>query len=240
MPLPKDQRPGPTTWSYLAPPPDWLPVLGNAPTEPRPLCLALAPSHRASVGKSSLDLPTPGPAMHPTDTPVSAGTTLRDQESHTHETAPESTPRPKDESRPSNDAPSAKDATAANQSTDEKKPGQVTTNDDNTSEPDAEDESKYLTGFKLAILSVGLCLTTFVIALDNTIIATAIPKITSVFNSLDDVGWYGSAYLLTTTSLQPSFGRVYTYFDVKYTYLSALVIFELSPVLVLPPSTLAE
>lgn len=60
MPLPKDQRPGPTTWSYLAPPPDWLPVLGNAPTEPRPLCLALAPSHRASVGKSSLDLPTPG------------------------------------------------------------------------------------------------------------------------------------------------------------------------------------
>lgn len=169
--------------------------------------------------------------MHPTDTPVSAGTTLRDQESHTHETAPESTPRPKDESRPSNDAPSAKDATAANQSTDEKKPGQVTTNDDNTSEPDAEDESKYLTGFKLAILSVGLCLTTFVIALDNTIIATAIPKITSVFNSLDDVGWYGSAYLLTTTSLQPSFGRVYTYFDVKYTYLSALVIFEVGSII---------
>jgi hypothetical protein len=27
--------------------------------------------------------------------------------------------------------------------------------------------------------------------LDNTIIATAIPKITSVFDSLEDVGWYG-------------------------------------------------
>jgi len=74
----------------------------------------------------------------------------------------------------------------------------------------------------------GLCLSTFVVALDNTIIgrfgkdylnyntklttcaATAIPKITSVFNSLEDVGWYGSSYLLTTTALQPSFGRIYT------------------------------
>ncbi|KAF2204866.1 MFS general substrate transporter [Delitschia confertaspora ATCC 74209] len=96
---------------------------------------------------------------------------------------------------------------------------------------EAEDESKYLTGFKLAVLSLGLCLTTFVIALDNTIIATAIPKITTVFNSLGDVGWYGSAYLLTTCSLQPSFGRIYTYFDVKWTYLGALVIFEVGSVI---------
>ncbi|KAF2131549.1 MFS transporter [Dothidotthia symphoricarpi CBS 119687] len=102
---------------------------------------------------------------------------------------------------------------------------------DGEPEEEVEDESKYLSGFKLWILSLGLCLTTFVIALDNTIIATAIPKITSVFNSLGDVGWYGSAYLLTTTSLQPSFGKVYTYFDVKYTYLISLVIFEVGSVI---------
>jgi fucose permease len=94
-----------------------------------------------------------------------------------------------------------------------------------------EDHSKYLTGFKLWILTLGLCLTTFVIALDNTIIATAIPKITTVFNSLEDVGWYGSSYLLTTTSLQPSFGKIYTYFDVKYTYLFALVLFEVGSII---------
>ncbi|KAI4917414.1 hypothetical protein J4E85_009933 [Alternaria conjuncta] len=94
-----------------------------------------------------------------------------------------------------------------------------------------EDDTRYLHGPKLAILSIGLCLTTFVIALDNTIIATAIPRITTVFNSLEDVGWYGSSYLLTTTSLQPSFGKVYTYFDVKYTYLSALILFEVGSVI---------
>ncbi|CAI6254181.1 unnamed protein product [Periconia digitata] len=102
-------------------------------------------------------------------------------------------------------------------------------NDQERDEP--EDESKYLSGYKLAILSLGLCLTTFVIALDNTIIATAIPKITTVFNSLNDVGWYGSSYLLTTCSLQPSFGKVYTYFDVKYTYLFALLLFEVGSII---------
>ncbi|KAF1941820.1 MFS general substrate transporter [Clathrospora elynae] len=113
----------------------------------------------------------------------------------------------------------------------ERNTSEVVANGEDAPKPEVEDESKYLSGFKLAILSVGLCLTTFVIALDNTIIATAIPKITSVFNSLEDVGWYGSSYLLTTTSLQPSFGKVYTYFDVKYTYLSALVIFEIGSII---------
>jgi MFS family permease len=60
--------------------------------------------------------------------------------------------------------------------------------------------------------------------------ATAIPKITADFNSLNDVGWYGSSYLLTTTALQPSFGKIYTYFDIKYTYILAVVIFEVGSV----------
>ncbi|OWP05819.1 hypothetical protein B2J93_937 [Marssonina coronariae] len=65
------------------------------------------------------------------------------------------------------------------------------------------------------------------IALDNTIIATAIPKITDQFHSLPDVGWYGSAYLLTTASFQLLFGKFYTFFSIKYVYLIAIGIFEL-------------
>ena len=94
-----------------------------------------------------------------------------------------------------------------------------------------DDDSKYLSGTKLALLTFGLAMSTFVIALDNTIIATAIPRITTDFDALNDVGWYGSSYLLTTTSLQPSFGKVYTYFDVKWVYLSALMIFEVGSIL---------
>ncbi|KAH6860625.1 MFS transporter [Alternaria rosae] len=126
---------------------------------------------------------------------------------------------------------SSPNTTDPEQPDNEKNQTSAIASDPKTDDTTPEDESKYLHGPKLAILSIGLCLTTFVIALDNTIIATAIPKITTVFNSLEDVGWYGSSYLLTTTSLQPSFGKVYTYFDVKYTYLSALVLFEVGSVI---------
>ncbi|KAK9314833.1 hypothetical protein V1524DRAFT_415869 [Lipomyces starkeyi] len=45
--------------------------------------------------------------------------------------------------------------------------------------------------------------------LDTSIVVTAIPRITSQFHSLPDVGWYGSAYQLACAALQPLTGRLY-------------------------------
>lgn len=70
-----------------------------------------------------------------------------------------------------------------------------------------DDEVIYPTGLKLFLISIALCLSVFLVALDNTIIATAIPKITDRFQSLNDVGWYASSYLLTTCALQLFFGK---------------------------------
>ncbi|KAL8661820.1 MAG: hypothetical protein Q9202_005246 [Teloschistes flavicans] len=89
------------------------------------------------------------------------------------------------------------------------------------------DEPEYPSGAKLAIITLALCLSVLLMALDNTIIATAIPKITDHFNSLDDVGWYGSAYLLTTCAFQLLFGKFLTFFSIKWVYLIAIGIFEL-------------
>ncbi|KAL8703943.1 MAG: hypothetical protein Q9201_002893 [Fulgogasparrea decipioides] len=89
------------------------------------------------------------------------------------------------------------------------------------------DEVEYPSGAKLAIITISLCLSVLLMALDNTIIATAIPKITDHFNSLDDVGWYGSAYLLTTCAFQLLFGKFLTFFSIKWVYLIAIGIFEL-------------
>ncbi|KAJ6180746.1 hypothetical protein N7519_011207 [Penicillium mononematosum] len=86
---------------------------------------------------------------------------------------------------------------------------------------------QYPKGPQLALITLALCLGVFLVALDNSIIATAIPKITVQFHSLEDVGWYGSAYLLTTASLQLLFGKFYTFFNVKWTYLFAIGLFEL-------------
>lgn len=61
-----------------------------------------------------------------------------------------------------------------------------------------EKETEYITGFKLYTVLVGVVLVAFLIMLDQTIMVTAIPSISTQFNSLKDIGWYGSAYLLST------------------------------------------
>lgn len=103
----------------------------------------------------------------------------------------------------------------------------------------SEEGVEYPKGAKLGLISLALCLAVFLIALDNTIIATAIPKITDHFNSLADVGWYGSAYLLTTAAFQLLFGKFYTFFSIKWVFLIAIGIFELGSLLcgVAPSST---
>ncbi|KAI5866502.1 putative efflux pump [Durotheca rogersii] len=90
-----------------------------------------------------------------------------------------------------------------------------------------EDGAEYPTGLKLSLIFFALCLSVFLMALDNAIIATAIPKITDAFHSLPDVGWYGSAYLLTTAALQLLFGKLYTFLSLKWVYLTAIGVFEL-------------
>nr|CAL81505.1 MFS transporter [Penicillium digitatum] len=89
-----------------------------------------------------------------------------------------------------------------------------------------EDEDGFPNAWRLTLISIALCLCVFCVALDNTIIATAIPKITDQFNSLDDVGWYGSSYLLTTCAVSLMFGKLYTFYSIKWIYLIALFIFE--------------
>lgn len=92
-------------------------------------------------------------------------------------------------------------------------------------------QEEYITGFKLASVIVSVTLVAFLIMLDTSIIATAIPRITTDFNSLDEVGWYGAAYLLASASLQPLTGRLYSAFDSKWTFLTFFGIFELGSLL---------
>ncbi|RDW83574.1 MDR family MFS transporter [Aspergillus mulundensis] len=84
---------------------------------------------------------------------------------------------------------------------------------------------------RLMILLFPVTLTYFLLLLDTSIIATAIPQITSSFNSLLDVGWYGSAYQLGYAAFQPMSGKLYTYFNTKWTYLIFFAVFELGSVL---------
>ncbi|KAL2176181.1 major facilitator superfamily domain-containing protein [Thermothelomyces heterothallicus CBS 202.75] len=96
----------------------------------------------------------------------------------------------------------------------------------------------YPTGIRLFLIIGSLCLAVFLVALDQTIIAPALGAITDEFGSVKDIGWYGAAYLLSTTALQPVYGSIYRMFSVKWTYLTAVFVFEVgSLVCALAPSS---
>ncbi|KUJ06911.1 MFS transporter [Mollisia scopiformis] len=67
--------------------------------------------------------------------------------------------------------------------------------------------------------------------LDNNIVSTAIPRITDEFHSLADVGWYASAYQFGSSAPQPLTGKIYKYFNTKWTFLTFFFIFEIGSIL---------
>jgi MFS family permease len=89
-----------------------------------------------------------------------------------------------------------------------------------------ESQIEYPSGPKLMIIMASLYFAMFLVALDRTIIATAIPRITDTFNSIDDIGWYGSAYLLTACGFILMYGRIYTFYSTKWVFLSGIFLFE--------------
>jgi hypothetical protein len=52
--------------------------------------------------------------------------------------------------------------------------------------------SRYLKLPSVILISFVICLATFCVSIDNTIISTAVPRISNSFDSIDDIGWYAS------------------------------------------------
>lgn len=63
------------------------------------------------------------------------------------------------------------------------------------------------------------------------IIATAIPSITDEFHSIEDIGWYGSSYMLTAAIFNPLFGRIYQLYSTKWVFLASIFVFEVGSAL---------
>ena len=59
----------------------------------------------------------------------------------------------------------------------------------------------------------------------------AIPYITVRFKTTTDIGWYGAAYPLTVSSLQPMAGKLYTHFSLQWTFFTFLGVFLLGSLL---------
>ncbi|KAL2816420.1 major facilitator superfamily domain-containing protein [Aspergillus cavernicola] len=88
-------------------------------------------------------------------------------------------------------------------------------------------DQEWISGAPLLMVFSGVTLVVFLVLLDTSIVATAVPRITNQFHSLEDVAWYGSAYTLASCALQPLTGKFYTHFTTKIMFLAFFAIFEL-------------
>ncbi|RDW59432.1 MFS general substrate transporter-6 [Coleophoma cylindrospora] len=98
---------------------------------------------------------------------------------------------------------------------------------------------EYLSGYPLYMVITAICLAGFLYSLDVTIIVTAIPVITTHFHSTQDIGWYGSAYLITLCSCSLLVGKIYQHYNSKATFFVFVVLFEIGSLIcgVAPSST---
>ncbi|KAI1281633.1 major facilitator superfamily domain-containing protein [Xylaria sp. FL0933] len=102
---------------------------------------------------------------------------------------------------------------------------------DSTKGNSQDDRVDHISGYKLVVVVASVALSCFLMLLDNLIVSTAIPSITDTFHSLQDIGWYASAYQFGSAAPQLLTGKIYTLFDTKWTFLAFFGTFELGSLL---------
>jgi hypothetical protein len=93
----------------------------------------------------------------------------------------------------------------------EKREGASVPNDE-TAATAAQPERSTL---KIALIMFSLAVAVLLVALDITIITTALPTISSEFNSASGYTWVGSAYLIAQSAATPIWGKVSDIFGRK-------------------------
>ncbi|KAJ5827173.1 Major facilitator superfamily domain general substrate transporter [Penicillium robsamsonii] len=97
--------------------------------------------------------------------------------------------------------------------------------------PSNVDDSHLLTGKKLCIAFSAMLLALLLIALDQTILSTALPRIASDFNAFTQQGWVATSFVLTQTAFILFFSQVLRVYPAKYVLIASVVIFEVGSAL---------
>jgi len=86
-------------------------------------------------------------------------------------------------------------------------------------------------GSRKLLVMLGVMLALFLAALDQTIVATALPRIVQDFHGLEHLSWVIAAYLLASTVVVPVYGKLSDIYGRKPFILSAIVLFLIGSVL---------
>ncbi|KAJ7650991.1 transporter [Roridomyces roridus] len=89
------------------------------------------------------------------------------------------------------------------------------------------EESTSLTGHQLTLVFSSMLLCLLLVSLDQTILATALPRIASKFDAFSLQGWVASSFTLVQTVLLPFYGQLLRIAPAKHVMLSSISIFEI-------------
>src|SRR4051812_4338834 len=92
-------------------------------------------------------------------------------------------------------------------------------------------EPPVIAGRRLALIFGALMLGMFLAALDQTIVATALPTIVGELGGLNHLSWVVTAYLLAQTVSTPLYGKLGDQFGRKLLFQIAIVTFLVGSVL---------
>ncbi|KAF7301065.1 Membrane transporter [Mycena indigotica] len=88
-----------------------------------------------------------------------------------------------------------------------------------------EDDEQHLPHNNLPLVFIALMMTAFLAALDQTIVATALPTIVAQLGGGKSYSWVGSAYLIAAAAFSPAYGKLSDLFSRKKVLYPSIVIF---------------
>jgi len=130
---------------------------------------------------------------------------------------------------PSEDRSSRRDmvVNASDNSTHTHEKSEKPTSQDNTPDKPPRD----ISGAKWAVVVVAILSSTFLFALDNTVVADVQPQIVLQFNSVSQISWVAVAFIMAAVSTNLFFGQLYSQVPAKWLYISSTTLFEVGSAL---------
>ena len=93
-------------------------------------------------------------------------------------------------------------------------------------EPAVEESPRDITGWKWIAVVLSILSSTFLFALDNTIVADVQPVIVEHFDSVSKLSWLSVAFLIGAAATNLVWGKIFGQFNAKRTYILCIILFE--------------
>lgn len=97
--------------------------------------------------------------------------------------------------------------------------------------PGITDSGRVLSVRQSLLAMVGLCFVTMMVAVDQTVVGTALPTIVAELNGFELYAWVATSYLLTSVITVPIFGRLGDYYGRRVFVIASIVVFTGASVL---------